>query len=560
VILANPPFMSPKGGIRPHKRFSVQATRSEVLFVDYIAEHLTPQGRAAVIVPEGIIFQSGTAYKQLRKMLVEKYLYAVVSLPAGVFSPYSGVKTSILFMDRLLAATSGDSVLFVKVENDGFSLGAQRREIEKNDLPGALEAIREFYKGLRITRINADKNKDKIRENPRQSADKFLIVPKAKIAESGDYNLTGERYRVSERRGKQKWPMVKLGEVCVVIAGQSPEGKYYNEEGTGTPFYQGKTEFTDKYIGAPVKWTTRETKIAEPDDILMSVRAPVGPVNLATQRICIGCGLAAIRPSDNIMLMYLFTFLKINEKNIKGKNGAVFDSISKQDIESLEIPLPPLEVQRELVAEIEGYQKIIDGARQVTDNWKPRIDVDPDWPVVKLGEEVCEARSETVDPHLYSGDVEYIGLENIESNSGYLVGDTLTDYSNIKSLKRVFQKSDVLYGKLRPNLNKVWQATFSGICSTDIYVLRAKAEILPILLETFLRSNRINKQILNGVSGSQLPRVSFEYIADLEIPLPPLAVQREIAAAIEAERTAVDACRELALRYEARIRQAVERV
>ena len=87
VILANPPFMSPKGGIKPHNRFSVQSKRSEVLFVDYIAEHLTPTGRAGIIVPEGIIFQSQTAYKQLRKMLVEEYLLATVSLPSGVFIP-----------------------------------------------------------------------------------------------------------------------------------------------------------------------------------------------------------------------------------------------------------------------------------------------------------------------------------------------------------------------------------------------------------------------------------------------------------------------------------------
>ena len=98
VILANPPFMSPKGGIRPHRRFSVESSRSEVLFVDYIMEHLTPNGRAAVIVPEGVIFQSGKAYKALRKMLVENdYLVGVISLPAGVFNPYSGVKTSILW-------------------------------------------------------------------------------------------------------------------------------------------------------------------------------------------------------------------------------------------------------------------------------------------------------------------------------------------------------------------------------------------------------------------------------------------------------------------------------
>jgi type I restriction enzyme M protein len=102
VILANPPFMSPKGGIKPHNRFSVQSKRSEVLFVDYMAEHLTPSGRAGIIVPEGIIFQSQTAYKQLRKLLVEEYLVAVVSLPAGVFQPDSGVKTSILILDKSL--------------------------------------------------------------------------------------------------------------------------------------------------------------------------------------------------------------------------------------------------------------------------------------------------------------------------------------------------------------------------------------------------------------------------------------------------------------------------
>ncbi|WP_235602723.1 HsdM family class I SAM-dependent methyltransferase [Nodularia spumigena] len=133
VILANPPFMSPKGGIKPHKRFSIKAKRSEVLFVDYMAEHLSPNGRAGIIVPEGIIFQSQTAYKNLRKMLVESSLVAVVSLPAGVFNPYSGVKTSILILDKSLAKKS-DTVAFFKVENDGFGLGAQRREVSGEQL------------------------------------------------------------------------------------------------------------------------------------------------------------------------------------------------------------------------------------------------------------------------------------------------------------------------------------------------------------------------------------------------------------------------------------------
>ena len=185
VILANPPFMSPKGGIKPHNRFSVQSKRSEVLFVDYMAEHLTPSGRAGIIVPEGIIFQSQTAYKQLRKMLVEEYLVAVVSLPAGVFNPYSGVKTSILILDKSLAKKT-NTIAFFKVENDGFGLGAQRREIDKNDLPQAQAEIGEYLRRLRAG----------------ESVDDFqptlgLIVEKEKIAANGDYNLSGERYRES---------------------------------------------------------------------------------------------------------------------------------------------------------------------------------------------------------------------------------------------------------------------------------------------------------------------------------------------------------------------------
>jgi len=206
VILANPPFMSPKGGIKPHNRFSVQSKRSEVLFVDYIAEHLTPSGRAGIIVPEGIIFQSQNAYTQLRKMLVEEYLVAVVSLPAGVFNPYSGVKTSILILDKALAKQT-DRIAFFKIEHDGFNLGAQRRPIDKNDLPQARAQIAEYLRRLRA----------------RESLDDFrptlgLAVKKEKIAANGDYNLSGERYREASV-SHSRYPLVELGEVCELVRG-----------------------------------------------------------------------------------------------------------------------------------------------------------------------------------------------------------------------------------------------------------------------------------------------------------------------------------------------------
>lgn len=175
VILANPPFMSPKGGIKPHTKFTVPSTRSEVLFVDYIMNHLRPKGRAAIIVPEGVIFQSGTTYKQLRENLIKDGLYAVASLPSGVFQPYSGVKTSILFFDNDLAKQT-DELLFIKIENDGFALSAQRREVNQNDLPQALEIFKQWRLGEKVESKIA------------------VYVSKKEVSKTGDYNLSVDRY------------------------------------------------------------------------------------------------------------------------------------------------------------------------------------------------------------------------------------------------------------------------------------------------------------------------------------------------------------------------------
>ena len=347
VILTNPPFMSPKGGIRPHNRFSVKSSRSEVLFVDYVAEHLTAHGRAGVIVPEGIIFQSGKAYKQLRKLLVENYLAAVISLPGGVFQPYSGVKTSILILDKSRAAQS-DGIAFFKVENDGFDLGAQRRPIDRNDLPAVAAELGEYLRRRRAGASLAD-----------FAPQTGRVVSKERLAADGDYNLSGERYRESVRPAG-KWPLAALGEVAEVIAGQSPPGDSYNAAGVGEPFYQGKTEFGAMFLGEPVKWTTDPKRFAYEGDVLMSVRAPVGPVNLATQKIAIGRGLAAIRPKDDRLLnLYAYYVLRSMAAEITGSAGASFASINKGEIEQIEIPLPPLSVQEEIVAEVERYQQVI---------------------------------------------------------------------------------------------------------------------------------------------------------------------------------------------------------
>lgn len=173
---------------------------------------------------------------------------------------------------------------------------------------------------------------------------------------------------------KNNWQIKKLGDVCLVIAGQSPEGKFYNNSGAGLPFYQGKKEFTEKFLGKPTTWTTKVTKEAQAGDILMSVRAPVGPVNFSTEIICIGRGLAAIRAGKEIDRDFLFNFLQKFEKEIVGNTGAVFNSINKKQIENIEIHLPPLNEQKRIVKILD---KVFEGVGKVKNNTEQKlIDLD----------------------------------------------------------------------------------------------------------------------------------------------------------------------------------------
>lgn len=162
---------------------------------------------------------------------------------------------------------------------------------------------------------------------------------------------------------KKGWEIEQLGHMAEVIAGQSPASKYYNKLEEGLPFYQGKKQFSEKFIDDPTTWTTKITKSAIKDDILMSVRAPVGPVNFSTQKICIGRGLAAIRSSDQLDKYYLFYFLLKHESEIVGNSGAVFNSINKEQIEQIEIPVPTLTEQEDIVEILDKAFAAIDQAK-----------------------------------------------------------------------------------------------------------------------------------------------------------------------------------------------------
>jgi restriction endonuclease S subunit len=255
---------------------------------------------------------------------------------------------------------------------------------------------------------------------------------------------------------------------------------------------------------------------------------------------------------------FLYYYLKNNLDVLKaGFRGAGLKHLSKEYLKEIQIPLPPFEIQKQIVTELESYQKIIDGAKQVVDNYKPTIKIDPSWKMVELGD-IFEKVNKIIDPLKNKGVGNYIGLENIVSNNGELIGEIETEISKLKSAKSVFQKEDILYGKLRPNLNKVWFSDREGVCSTDILVLRAKnKEIDQNFYSILFRGENFNGKVLTGLKGAQLPRVSFDFISAIEIPFPPLIIQKEIVTKVDNEQQCVYSAKRTINLFEQKIKDKI---
>lgn len=558
VMLANPPFMTPRGGIHPHKRFSVQANRSEVLFVDYILEHLRQNGRAGIIVPEGIIFQSANAYKALRKLLVEDGLLAVVSLPSGVFNPYAGVKTCILLFDKALAKKT-QHVLFIKISNDGFDLGAQRRRIEKNDLSTALVVIKEYKKAIEADQDYAMvPQMSFLLDDEQQEANRIAtIVTKEKIAENGDYNLSGDRYKETVLRVNQKWPMVKLEEVCDIKSGGTPSTRireYYEPD--EVPWLKSEV-CKDSIINKPSTYISKEglehssaKMIPANTAIVALVGATIGKTGFVTFDFSMNQNIAALISKDNKKLdsKFMFYASKMLYDKFIGDNNK-FKMANLSFVKGLKIPLPPIEVQKEIVEQIDGYQKIIDGAIQMADNYKPTIKIGSEWQIVELGNLFSETKLGLVKDKSKQSDnypYPYIKMDNI-SLEGFLdLSKVVHVEATTDELERyTLNDNDFIYNtRNAPNLVGK-SAVFHGengkyLFNNNILRIRFKKEADPDFVNFYLNTIEGKNKIKTLVSGTtSVAAIYQKNFATIAIPLPSIEIQKSIVAEIGKERKSI---------------------
>lgn len=536
VVLANPPFMSPKGGIRPHKKFTISSNRSEVLFVDYIAEHLNPNGKAGIIVPEGIIFQSGTAYKDLRKMLVENHLYAVVSLPAGVFNPYSGVKTSILLMDKEVSKKL-DEILFIKIDNDGYNLGAQRTAIKGSQLEAAIQIARDFTTNGTIQENNIAQ-----------------LVPKDVIAKNGEFNLSGSRYLVSAMLTTD-FETAKLEDVldyeqptAYIVESEEYDDSYKTPVLTaGKSFLLGYTKEENGIYQAPLP-------VIIFDDFTTATKYVDFPFKVKSSAMKI------LKAKDNANITFLYYLMQNIEFDSSDHKRYWISQYSK-----LEIPLPPLSIQEQIVAELEGYQKIIDGAKAIVANYKPKIDIDPDWEIVEL-EEVCSVTSggtpNRKNSEYWNGDIPYIKTGEIFFNRINHAEEFITEEGLNNSSTRLISPGTVLMAMYGQGVTRgrVAILEIEAAINQAVAAISCSERMDNIFLFYQLIGLYEHLRRISDARGGNQSNLNAKLIKELKIVVPELDIQHNIVVKIEKEQELVNANKQLIEIFEQKIKDKIAKV
>lgn len=574
VIMANPPFMTPKGGIVPHKRFSIQANRAEVLFVDYIVEHLTIKGRAGIIVPEGVIFQSNNAYTQLRKKLVEDGLFAVVSLPAGVFNPYAGVKTSILLFDNEISKKT-KNFLFVKIQNDGFDLGAQRREHNKNDLPFALEIIKKYKSTLN------DKNFE-FNADEKQIA---YFVAKEKIIATGDYNLSGDRYKEVVNYANQKWELMEIGKLVEIQNGlwKGKKPPFINIKVLRNTNFVKKTGFLsfDDIAEIEVEQKQYEKRELVNGDIILenSGGSPAQPVGRVAYFDKNEGGFSYSNFTSRIRILdkdicnpkYLWAmllhFYNSGKTELLQSQTSGIKNLDKKEYLKLKIPLPPIEVQEKIVEQIEKYQNIVDGAKQIINNYKPTIKVDSSWQIIELGNLFLDTKLGLVKDKSMQADIfpyPYVKMENISIDGNLELNSVVHVEASKEELEKyTLNDGDFIYNtRNAPNL--VGKSTvYHGengkyLFNNNILRIRFRKEADPDYINYYLNTEEGKQKIKTLVSGTtSVAAIYQKNFATITVPLPLIEVQKETVAEISKEKECVIASAKTIDIFERKISQLI---
>ena len=343
-------------------------------------------------------------------------------------------------------------------------------------------------------------------------------------------NNGGFGMAINDKNIPKGWKKVKLGEVAEINMGQSPKSEFYNTEGKGLPFLQGNRTFGYRFPKIDT-YCTNPIKIAKKGEILFSVRAPVGDINIANQDICIGRGLAALKAKNdnNIFLFYLLNYFK--EEILNSEAGTVFGSINKNDLKNLEILLPPLEEQKAIASVLSSLDDKIDllhRQNQTLEKMAETLfrkwfieDAKEDWEEVSLGNSEL-SKIITSGIKKFEGEKIFLATGNVENTE--IVGGEIITYDKRPSRANMQPVKFSVWFAKKGGVRKLLM--FDNYSDIDKYILSTgftglkTTELSHYYIWCFILTKEFQEIKDSFVSGTVQPDINNEGVLNIFIPKP----------------------------------------
>ena len=350
---------------------------------------------------------------------------------------------------------------------------------------------------------------------------------------------------------KQGWEYKKLGEVCHITMGQSPDGKSINDN-EGVEFHQGKTCFGERTLGVSILFSNAPVKLAEAHSVLLCVRAPVGYPNITNRKICIGRGLCALYAKKDIDNTFLFYSLLGKQSHFeKNATGSTFKAISSKVISNTEIPLPPKSIQLAIVSELDKINELIRLKKEQLKDYDnltqsifyemfgDPVENEKGWEVKKIGDVCTDIRYGTSKPACENGCYKYLRMCNI-TDDGFL------NLSNLKTIdipddeieKCIVRHGDILFNRTNSIelVGKTCMFDNSEPMVIAGYIIRVRLNerLLPVVLARMFNLVSIKKKLRSIAKGAvNQANINSKELASIRISLPPLPLQHLFAQRIE---------------------------
>lgn len=567
IVLANMPYsQKTKHG----NLYDLPSTNGDSICVQHCMKAINSaaeNGRMALVVPEGFLFRKDLA-KTREYLLDHCQLQSIISLPQGVFLPYTGVKTDIIYATKvnkkLKASEKKKSFWYFDVKSDGYTLDNHRRKLET---PSDLAKYEEYRK------LDKEQTDDMLNVG-------FEVIPLDKVRQNA-HILVGSRYR-SYVENSTSYPMVNLGDeqffsVCSGGTPNSTNPEYWNGDINWITLADLPTsDFISEIVSTERTITeaglnNSNARLLPANTVVVSSRATIGRIGIARTKLATNQGFKniIIKDTSKVLPEYLAYILTTKrDEMIRMASGATFKEISKENFCKIQVPIPPLEIQKKLVAEIEGYRQIISGAQAIASSYLPKIvlrtegykTIDEIAMIKPSKDEVKELPGDTV--------VSFVPMADINTFDAAFTPKENRKLSEVLSGFTYFKNNDILLAKITPCFENGKAAIARnltngiGFGSTEYIVIRANTSLVyPEWIFYHINTPEFidgGKSFMTGTAGQQ--RVDINYVKQYRIPVPSLEEQKKILDQIRYEQSLIEPSKQLIKVFTQKIETRIKEV